>query len=93
MAVLDDGGGGWGWGVMNKRKKCVLIIGNVPAESTSPEPERFFSKLLIHHAFLTDKEKAGPFSRPYKTDFRFGNKGCAIVRIWEHRMCYITCFL
>ncbi len=27
--------------------------------------------------------------RPGTTGFRFGNKGCAIVRIWEQRTCYI----
>ena len=30
-----------------------------------------------------------PESRPDKTGFKLGNKGYAIVRIWEKRMCVI----
>ncbi len=31
------------------------------------------------------RHKAGLFTRPGKTGFRFGNKVCAIVRIWKQR--------
>ncbi len=39
--------------------------------------------------FLKTK-KAGLFTRPGKTGFRFGNKGCGIVRIWEQRTLYVS---
>jgi hypothetical protein len=39
---------------------------------------RFFS-YLSYPPFLNDKERADPA----RLVFRFGNKGCAIVRFWE----------
>jgi hypothetical protein len=48
---------------------------------------------LSYLPFLLTRKSRGKFSRPGKTRFRFRNKGCAIVRIWEQRTCFIICFL
>ena len=53
--------------------------------------EIFLSSFLSTIFKLT---RRNPVSRPDKTVFKFGNKGYAIVRIWEQRRtCYIICFL
>ncbi len=60
-------------------------------------PSWFYSELCtgtfqvydyIRH-FETDKEKAGPFSRPGKIGFKFRNKDCAIFRTWEQRTFFL----
>jgi hypothetical protein len=46
----------------------------------------FFPSFLSTIFKLT---RRNPVSRPDKTGFKFGNKGYAIVRIWEKRMCVL----
>jgi hypothetical protein len=73
------------FGVHQKYIRYILNAGR--------RDERFFPLLSFLSAMFkpTRRKPGGPFSCPGKTGFRFGYKGCAIVRIWVQRMSYIIC--
>ncbi len=72
------------------RARRSLLVDAAECSQEGTETERnflFFYFFIFFQAsyppFLNRQGESRLFSRPDKTGFRFGNKGCAIVRIWK----------